>query len=370
MIVEHRGKRIYVLGDTHLGRSFVNNVPLHRRGDREGMVWHQFYRELGEFDASCDYHIHMGDLFDKAQVGHMGDLQAATADLAAARRNPDVQFVILQGNHDASRDLQINTAFGTFSMIVESVPNIHIIRGWNTSLIPGVGLFGWLPFQSATEMVNDNTSSYELAFGHWDTDLRVDPFNLIPTMFLRERGVTRAYPGHVHLPDQFSCDGVDVTQMGSMQPYAHGEDADGTWYVTLGLNEALERDDLHNKCVRIELKPGAIFDTQIDCLQLQVRQPEQVEADNYEVTLGEFIMMGLFDELQLEIPLLDPMAKEMRLRCEQFFTPQACPSTFAKSSLSVSRSNFSRRCSALRTPASTGTRSAVRWPRATSLKRS
>jgi DNA repair exonuclease SbcCD nuclease subunit len=211
MIVEHHGKRIYTLGDIHVGRSFVNNVPLHRRSDRERMVWSQFYRELSEFDAGCDYHIHMGDLFDKDQVSHTIVLQAAAAYLAAARRNPHHQFVFLQGNHDASRELQINMDFDTFSIIVERVPNIHIIRGAVTSLPPGVGLFGWLPFVSASEMVSETEGPYEIAFGHWDTDLRVDPFNLILTMLLRERGVSRAYTGQVHLPDQFSRDGVGVT---------------------------------------------------------------------------------------------------------------------------------------------------------------
>ncbi len=49
-----------------------------------------------------------------------------------------------------------------------------------------------------------------------------------------------------------------------------------------------------------ELLPGEIFDAQIDCLQLQVRKPEQVEAETYEVSMGDFSLMNVFDEIQKE----------------------------------------------------------------------
>ena len=40
-----------------------------------------------------------------------------------------------------------------------------------------------------------------IAFGHWDTDVRSEVFNLIPTGQLAAAGITKAYTGHVHLAD-------------------------------------------------------------------------------------------------------------------------------------------------------------------------
>ena len=100
MLLNHRDKSIYILGDTHLDRRFVSNVPLHRRGERERMVWDQFVRELDP--QRCEYHIHMGDLFDKPVVSLSMILKTATAYLSAAKAHPNTKFRILRGNHDCT----------------------------------------------------------------------------------------------------------------------------------------------------------------------------------------------------------------------------------------------------------------------------
>ncbi|MES0183296.1 hypothetical protein NKK48_01105 [Mesorhizobium sp. C386A] len=62
-------------------------------------------------------------------------------------------------------------------------------------------------------------------------------------------GCKVAYTGHIHLPDEFERDDVKVIQVGSMQPYAQGED-NGEMYVSLTLTELEQTNvDLSSKCV-------------------------------------------------------------------------------------------------------------------------
>ena len=73
-----------------------------------------------------------------------------------------------------------------------------------------------------------------------------------------------------------------------MQPMAHGEDPEERLYVTRSLAEVeADPDTFKDKCLRVDLKPGEIFDMEIDCLQLMVRRPDQ-ELDSEQVVLGDF----------------------------------------------------------------------------------
>ena len=73
----------------------------------------------------------------------------------------------------------------------------------------------------------------------------------------------------------------------------------------------------------LQMKPGEIFDLQIDCLQLQVRPPEEVEMEALDVNLGDFSLMSVFDETLTEFDLPPPIAGELRSRCVQLFTQPA-----------------------------------------------
>ena len=57
-----------LLGDPHLGRTFVHGVPLHRRGEREVMMWRNFAQSLS--NVTTPLHICLGDLFDRAGSGN------------------------------------------------------------------------------------------------------------------------------------------------------------------------------------------------------------------------------------------------------------------------------------------------------------
>jgi DNA repair exonuclease SbcCD nuclease subunit len=312
--------KIKTLADPHLGKAFVQNVPLHRRGERERIVWAEFERQLGP-DAA-DLHVMLGDLFDGPIVPLVVIERAANLYLKAARRHPQTRFFVLSGNHDASRDLEKVSAFDLFKDIVANrLDNLQVLK--EVTSLENVTFFPWSPTVSAEDSVENLPSRIErgVAFGHWDVDLRSDPFNLIPTLALKEQGFERAYTGHVHLRDWFERDGVDVHVVGSMIPLAHGEDADGTTYVTMSLAEARDADPeaLRSKCLRIKLAPGEVYDLQIDCLQLQIERAES-SSEELEVSLGDFDLSKLFSDVLTEHAVPDSIASQVRSRWEQGFS--------------------------------------------------
>lgn len=272
-----------LLGDPHLGRTFVHNVPLHRRGEREASVWADFERSVG--NPGAPLHVCMGDLFDKWSVSFDTIMRAANAYLNAPS---DTTFIIQRGNHDASRDLTRHSAFDIFAKIVEHRENIEVVHDW--LYLDGKLFLGWGPVDDAELILRQGMhlcdQTPEAVFGHWDTT--GDTPNLIPTWAMRELGIERAYTGHVHLPEQFTRHDVLVDVVGSMQPYAHGE---GDLYVTVSLEQARTMD-LRDKCVRVDLAPGEVFDLDLDCLQLQVRPAEEIERVN--VAYSDFDLSSLF----------------------------------------------------------------------------
>jgi len=282
-----------ILGDPHLGRSFVRGVSLEKRGLREKMVMDDFRQRLkasGKYDAF----ICMGDLFDKWAVPYSVVFDAVWAYLQAARANPGTQYFVIAGNHDISRDLEKKGALDLFELIVRSQDNIHVVRHTDYNLFEEIGgvvvaFFPFHPTVPAEELVTDPC---DIAFGHWDTIF--GDHNMIPTKKLAEMGCEVAYTGHVHLPDEFERDGVGVIQVGSMQPYAHGEDHQ-EMYVTLYLDE-LAGKDLRDKCVRLRLNPGERLEEEVDCLQLTIQRVGSTQEETEEVSMGDFDLMKLFGQ--------------------------------------------------------------------------
>lgn len=288
--------QVGILGDPHLGRSFVRGVALEKRGIRERMVMEDFRSRL---ERSGQYHVFvcLGDLFDKWAVPYSVVWEAAWVYLQAARKNPKTTYYVIGGNHDISRDLEKKGALDLFELIVTGGSlrgNIKVIRHTRGAVFDEVGgarvgFFPFHPTKRADELVNE---TLDVAIGHYDTVFGKD--NMIPTEKLAEKGCKVAYTGHVHLPDEFDRDGVHVVQVGSMQPYAHGEDR-GEMYVTLRPDE-VEGKDLSQKCVRIQLEPGEVFDQEIDCLQLSFKRTASEDEETDEVSMGDFDLMKLFHQ--------------------------------------------------------------------------
>ena len=265
-----------IIGDPHLGKRFIHNVPLHRRGEREEMVKAQFLREL---DAPPDtsWVICMGDLFDKPIVSAATVAFAADAYLAAARKNQDTMFVVIMGNHDGSRDTEAVTSFDLFQRIVAQTWNIMIVRdvpvsaehaGNNFLFVP------WHPTVTSVEMMQHVTGKADAAFGHWDVVDIGSPHNILPFEQL-SKITDRIYTGHDHTP-RVLPNGVIVT--GSMQPYSHGEDPEGKFYRTVTLAE-LSSLDTANLCLRVRLAEGEELPEGINALQVQAIKPGQEDID-------------------------------------------------------------------------------------------
>jgi DNA repair exonuclease SbcCD nuclease subunit len=284
-----------------LGRAFLNNVPLHRRGERERLVWERFRQELDPQGAKV--HVCMGDLFDQPVVPLKVIRDAAITYQEAARANSTTEYVVLRGNHDASRDLEAVSAFDIFKGLVGATTNISIVDSVDMKTVDGTTLafFGWSPLIPAADLIKQVLVKDGIAFGHWDVDLRSDPFNQIPTKELAAQGFVKAYTGHVHLPQTFTRNGVEVAVTGSMLPYAHDQDPTGETYVTLTLDDvrAAGAGALKDKCVRIKLKQGEVFDAQIDCLHLQVEH-EAIEQQTIDVSIEEFDLQKLFSDVLVD----------------------------------------------------------------------
>src|SRR4029077_7370610 len=185
-----------VMGDPHLGRSFINGVPLNRRGDREKMVRQAFVQALNPDGAR--FHICAGDLFDKPNVPLETIWFAATEYKKAAVSHPDTEFMVLAGNHALDRDQTKVSAFQIFKGLLWR-GNVHAIT---VPIEHEVGLLiPWSPLHNAVEVIKEANlfGGRKTAFGHWDLDTGNSP-NLIPIDALKELGVQRVYNGHVHLP--------------------------------------------------------------------------------------------------------------------------------------------------------------------------
>lgn len=275
---------IYRLGDPHLGRRFTKGVPLDRRGEREALVRADLNRHLSIDGLKA--HVTMGDLFDAPQVDYATVLFAYRAYRTAAELNPGTTYYILQGNHDDSRDLDEVTAWDLFVELVEGIPNVKPVI--SPIVGPHFALFPWDPIETAEAMVEKvawflREQGCTTAYGHWDADPRTATHNLIPTKALAAAGIKQAYTGHVHLPATFNRDGVQVEIVGSMQPYAQGEDGGQGHirYATLSLAELEAAGDLSNTVVRLQLAPGEQFDGEPPaCLSWNVQRigSEELEA--------------------------------------------------------------------------------------------
>jgi DNA repair exonuclease SbcCD nuclease subunit len=291
MIENINGTVVKLLGDPHLGRAFNHGVPLHRRGDREEMQWADFTASVMDV-AGTQLHVCMGDLFDKWTVPYSVIYRAAEIYRAAARANPSKRFVIIQGNHDASRDLERVSAFKLFSEIVSFEPNIWVVKGKPTRLTEGNETFlfvPWDPVLNAAEMIETHAEMFlgyganVTVFGHWDVLEAFASDNLIPVAKLKELGVSRAITGHDHHARDMEIDGLPVKITGSMQTYSFAEDHIGKLYISLTkLQLESIKLDLRNMCVRVLLADGESLDKPIDCLQLKVQKLGERDFDDEE----------------------------------------------------------------------------------------
>lgn len=307
--------KIQLLGDPHLGRPFIHGTPLHRQGERELSVWGQFEREL-QVETGTTHHINMGDLFDRSIVPYRTIMRAAEIYRRAAERNPNCQFIVLKGNHDWQRDLEHPSAFDIFAKLTsDCVTSVSSPLLTNT----GLALFGYHPVDTAADLAKQlDLSKAKAAFGHWDVDGYGNEHNVVPTKVFSAAGLARVFTGHIHKPDAFERDGVAVTVVGSMQPYAHGEEINDEIYITLSLKDVAAAGDLRDKCVRILLGPGEMLEDEIDCLQLVTKRLTGANDNEApSVSLGEFDMEALFQRAFAETGVPPAITIQLKERYDE-----------------------------------------------------
>ena len=287
---------IQTLGDPHLGRKFKTGVPLHRVGEREESVWAQFEAELAA-PRGVKLHVNMGDLFDKFVVAPEIVIRAANLYLEAADKRRSCTFVVIEGNHDRSKDDSKSSSFDLFALLVAGKKNIVVVQE-EPLVIDGFGFVPYQPFKPTEELVASLPDNLEAVFGHWDIqDWGGD--NVIPSQLLSEKGICLAVSGHDHLKRQEKRHGVDIIVTGSMQPYNHAEDGEGDFYRTVTLAE-LDGLDVTNMNVRVLLMEGETLPNDLDCLSLTAKREasETIEVDTSEfesLDLGQMLAAALGD---------------------------------------------------------------------------
>ena len=266
MIVQHNGEAHNLIGDTHLGLGFKTGVPLHRRGEREAMVWAEFERQL---NIEADYTVQVGDLFDSPDVSKA--TVARTIDLVseAAARQPHTRFFFMAGNHDRSRQPGVVSSFDLFARGVR-----HL---WETVTVVTEPMVTHnmllLPWQwgvpALDQLANFQPEAGLMAVCHHDLETfgGHDAY-LLPAARLRDLGCSAIYTGHWHIPGDYTVERVPVVCTGSMLPYRRNEDPEGSLYVTVTEDE-LEGADLRNKCVRLVLRKGTEVPN-LDALAVEV----------------------------------------------------------------------------------------------------
>jgi DNA repair exonuclease SbcCD nuclease subunit len=271
-------------------------------------VWAQFERDLRCHNG--DYHIQVGDLFDTFDVGNEVVLRAARIYRAVAADLRGCKFIVLRGNHDASRSDTRVSSFDIFKELVNGIGNIWVAH------LPTVchhfGLLPWSPFKSAEELAKElledmarrEKSSLSFVVCHCDLKGFGSDFNVLPVDTLKQ--ITDVIvTGHDHHKQDLKMQGVMVHVTGSMQPYTHGEDPGHKMYWTGTAAEMALLGDTSNLYLRVVLSPGEEPPAIPNCLGFKTVQGESSEDEAPDLTLDfeDFdttkIFQGVLKELEV-----------------------------------------------------------------------
>lgn len=241
---------IQTIGDPHLGRNYRNNNR-DRLGDREKSIRISFLHLLNE---PSDITVILGDLFDKVSVTNEWFSFSIKALSLFAEKNPEKKLIILNGNHDLTKDVHRVSSFKLlekYFKLNDTYPNIIFLDNitdyiyldkYNTSLC----FTNYDPFSSLDDLqipvlrLFEQTSTFKIAFGHFEVDdFGSDKYinRQIPNTLLDNFDLV--VTGHIHKPYSTKIKNADILVVGSMQPYAFGEEIqeDGDLYVTINIDE-------------------------------------------------------------------------------------------------------------------------------------
>lgn len=261
--------RIQVIGDPHLGKHFRNNVPRDRLGFIEETMFDTFNSLLNT--PSVNMYVIVGDLFDKAKITNEDYKRTIDILENAVQTNSMSEYHILSGNHDLSKD---KNKVSSFSLLEEyfntaNYNNIFVYSKYSSPItldhINTTFYFShYHPFLSLDKELeyidfNINPNSLSIAFGHWDTvDYGSDKYidRVVPNKVINNFDII--VTGHEHKPVRKDIKGKPLAVVGSMKPYAFGEEIeeDEDLYVThkpdVVISNLKENIDYYKyKCVRI-----------------------------------------------------------------------------------------------------------------------
>ena len=316
MFIQLKNQVFKLIGDPHLGKEFKNGVPIARRGERERKQFELFKKELNDIHtptgARVTAVIIMGDIFDrffvpdhiKSEVSDMIEFHAANY--------PDVDYVVIRGNHDCSRDIMEESSFNILQRMLSKLPNVIFVSEnylYNKGkLCPWLMFCGYNEFTPTSE-IDYGTNVLDAVFGHWDMQaIGGADHNLIPLAKL-VKITSMIYNGHVHTPSITNLmDEAQVICVGSMMPYSHGEDPTEQIYITRTMEDYLAETLLqgasyHDKVLRLKLKRGEEVPEGLanECLQFSIQYIDEDEKEETEVKMEEFSFEALFKGVLSEV---------------------------------------------------------------------
>lgn len=303
MIVEDH---IKLIGDPHLGKRFEVGVPAGRRGDREKQQRRKFVDALRTNDVKMI--VMVGDLFDHPYVSYTVLFETIYVIKRIAWDRPNVQFVMMAGNHDQPQNLSSIGAWDIFDIaLADRLPNLHVVR--SPRVIDKVAFFPWQWGRPAAEQVEDIKEPFDVAIGHWDLasyggdDSHLAPLALFPAH-------VRAYSGHYHTPGSYVISGRTLEGTGSLEPYSHSEDPNEQIYVTLSLEALRNKPEqwAMDKCLRVILQPGEELPV-IDCFSIV---PMRAPADEGDGGAGPTMSLNNFDWNGILAAKLAPLDPEVQ----------------------------------------------------------
>lgn len=284
-----------IISDTHIGKHWAANVPLHRRGDREKLQRETFANIL----ANCRENlIHLGDLFDSWNVSN-DDLMFVYNEIYGwAHCNRACQAHFIAGNHDLSRSGKISS-FEILKEMFEQLDNVFFHTG-----VACIDDELFLPFsyqKSYAEMVKPFLGKhFKEVYVHAD---------LPDVEALKQLDADRIYSGHLHnLRPHHIVGGVEFVN--SMLPLNHYEAAgtkwDGTLYKTYDCVDQfyVSNDDVHDKCVKILVHENEIAPNRedIDAMQVIIKLADEEAVEMYEDVVADgFDARAVFDECMKDV---------------------------------------------------------------------
>lgn len=313
------------IGDPHLGRVFVNDIGLDKRGILEKRQRKTFHSLLwAASKRSCNRIVIVGDLFDKFVVKEETlhwVMQVLHEFISETYGHCPVY--IIQGNHDSSKNTAVKSSFDLLELwaMTAHPKSIHCVR--SIFLVEDLMLIPWRHDKTAIEQVNEIKEEFTLpptAVTHLDRiGYGSNTDNLIPLEELKALGITRIINGHEHKP---VIDGM-VYCIGSMRPYSHAEILSNEKdYVTL-TQEQIEEPDFDPELyfasmVRVIVAKDFVLPA-INSLGLKVIKVDNiVDVAKLDVEYVSESLNSLFHKSMAEVGVTPELSAEVWTTLDSF----------------------------------------------------